>query len=163
RAIRAPSVIELFNQPLVALIQLGNDPCAPSAPGMHDAPATLAQCLNTVSAAQAAAFTAAYNAGSIPNSILGQLSQQTAGNPQLQPEKSKSYSAGFVFTPTALPTLTGSIDWWDIKVDQVIGVIPATLILNQCLNTGDPRFCSQLVRQPNTFSLTGNSVATGGF
>ena len=163
RAIRAPSVVELFNQPLVGLIQLGSDPCAPSAPGLHDAPATLAQCLSTVSPAQAAAFTAAYNAGSIPNAILGQLSQQTGGNPQLQPEKSKSYSAGFVFTPTAIPTLTGSIDWWDIKVDDVIGVIPATLILSQCLDTGDPRFCSQIVRQPNTFSLTGNAVATGGY
>lgn len=163
RAIRAPSIVELFNQPLVALIQLGNDPCAPSAPGLHDAPRPLADCLRTVSPAQAAAFTAAYNAGSIPNSILGQLSQQTAGNPALQPEKAKSYSAGFVFTPQAAPGLTGSIDWWDIKVDQVIGVIPANVILSKCLDTGDPRFCSQLVRQPNTFSLTGNSVATGGY
>jgi iron complex outermembrane recepter protein len=163
RAIRAASIVELFNQPLVGLIQLGNDPCAPSAPGLHDAPATLAQCLNTVSPAQRAAFTAAYNAGSIPNSILGQLSQQTGGNPLLTPEKAKSWSAGLVFSPTAVPTLTGSIDYWNIEIADVIGVIPATLILNNCLNNGDPQFCSQLVRQPNTFSLTGNSVATGGY
>ena len=163
RAIRAPSVVELFNQPLVALIQLGNDPCAPSAPGQHDAPRPLADCLHTVAPAQAAAFSAAYAAGSIPNSILGQLSQQTSGNPLLSPEKAKSYSAGFVFTPQAVPGLTGSIDWWDIKVDQVIGVIPANVILSKCLASGDPTFCSQLVRQPNTFSLTGNSSATGGY
>jgi len=163
RAIRAPSIIELFNQPLVALIQLGDDPCAPSQPGLHDAPATREQCLRTVSAAQAAAFGAAYDAGSIPNAILGQLSQQTAGNPSLKPEKSKSYSAGLVFNPEALPGLHGSIDWWDIKVEDEIGVIPATLILAQCLDTGNPQFCSQIVRQPNTFSLTGNSVATGGY
>ena len=163
RAIRAPSIVELFNEPLVGLIQLGDDPCSPSAPGQHDAPRSLADCLHTVSPAQAAAFSAAYAAGSIPNSILGQLSQQTSGNPLLAPEKSKSYSAGFVFTPQAVPGLTGSIDWWDIKVDQVIGAIPANVILGQCLDTGDPRFCSQLVRQPNTFSLTGNSSATGGY
>ncbi len=147
----------------MGLIQLGDDPCSPSAPGQHDAPRSLADCLHTVSPAQAAAFSAAYAAGSIPNSILGQLSQQTSGNPLLAPEKSKSYSAGFVFTPQAVPGLTGSIDWWDIKVDQVIGAIPANVILGQCLDTGDPRFCSQLVRQPNTFSLTGNSSATGGY
>jgi iron complex outermembrane receptor protein len=163
RATRAPSIVELFNQPLVALVQLGNDPCAPSAPGLHDAPVGLAQCLNTVSAAQRAAFTAAYNAGSIPNSILGQLSQQTAGNPNLHPETAKSYSFGFVFTPTAAPGLSGSVDFWDIKVADEIGVIPATLIISQCLNSGNPQYCSQLVRQPNTFSLTGNSVATGGY
>ena len=163
RAIRAPSIVELFNQPLVELIQLGNDPCASSAPGLQDQPSTLADCLRTVSPAQAAAFTAAYNAGSIPNAILGQLSQQTAGNPTLKPEKSKSYSAGFVFTPAALPTLQGSVDWWDIKVADEIGVIPATLILSQCLSSGAQQYCSQLVRQPNTFSLTGNSSATGGY
>jgi iron complex outermembrane receptor protein len=163
RAIRAASVVELFNQPLVGLIQLGNDPCAPSAPGLHDAPSTLAECLRTVSPAQAAAFTAAYNAGSIPNAIVGQLSQETSGNPSLKPETAKSYSAGFVFTPAAIPDLQGSIDWWDIKVKDVIGVIPATLILSQCLSSGATQYCGQLVRQPNTFSLTGNSVATGGF
>jgi iron complex outermembrane receptor protein len=163
RAVRAPSVVELFNQPLVGLAQLGNDPCAPSAPGKHDAPRSLTDCLHTVSAAQAAAFTAAYNAGSIPNSILGQLSTETSGNVALQPERAKSYSAGFVFTPQAVPALTGSIDWWDIKVDQVIGVIPGGVSLSKCLDTADSRFCSQLVRQPTTFSLTGNAVATGGF
>lgn len=163
RAIRAASIVELFNEPLVGLIQLGNDPCAPSAPGLHDAPAALAQCLNTVSAAQRAAFTAAYNAGSIPNAILGQLSQQTGGNPNLTPEKAKTWSAGIVFTPRAVPSLSGSIDYWNIRISDVIGVIPATLILNNCLNSGDPKYCSQLVRQPNTFSLTGNAVATGGY
>ena len=163
RAIRAPSIVELFNEPLVGLLQGANDPCAPSAPGLHDAPRTLADCLHTVSPAQAAAFSAAYAAGSIPNSILGQLSQLTSGNPLLAPEKSKSYSAGFVFTPQAVPGLTGSIDWWDIKVDQVIGSIPVNVILSKCLDTSDPSFCSQLVRQPNTFSLTGNSIASGGY
>src|SRR5205823_3748355 len=50
RAIRAPSIIELFNPDLVGLIQLGNDPCAPPASR------SLADCLRTVSPAQAAAF-----------------------------------------------------------------------------------------------------------
>jgi outer membrane receptor protein involved in Fe transport len=159
RAIRAASVVELFNQPLVGLIQLGDDPCSDEAAVR----ASLAECLNTVSAAQAAAFTAAYNAGTIPNAILGQLSQRTGGNPTLEPEKAKSYSFGFTFNPTAVPNLTGSIDWWDIRVDRVIGVIPAQLILDQCLGTADPAFCSQLVRKPNNFSLTGNAVNTGGY
>jgi iron complex outermembrane receptor protein len=163
RAIRAPSIIEAQSSPLVALIQLGDDPCAEGVANR----ATLAQCLNTVSAAQAAAFTNAYQnltgATPIPNAILGQLSQQTAGNPNLKPEKSKSYTAGFVFSPTSIPTLQGSVDWWDIKITDEIGVIPATLILAQCLNNGTPQYCSQIVRQPNTFSLTGNSVATGGY
>jgi outer membrane receptor protein involved in Fe transport len=35
--------------------------------------------------------------------------------------------------------------------------------LNGCPDTGDPVFCSQLVRQPQTFSLQGASVANGGY
>ncbi len=163
RAIRAPSIIELFNPNLVGLIQLGDDPCAPSAPGLHDAAATLAQCLNSVSASQAAAFTAAYNAGTIPQATLGQLSQETGGNTALKPETSKSISAGIGFSPSAIPTLTGSIDWWNVKIDGEVGVLPANVILSRCLQLGDPIYCSQLVRQPNTFSLTGNSTTTGGF
>ena len=157
RAIRAPSIIELFSPHNVNLIQYGNDPCAPGGT------ATLAQCLNTVSPAQAAAFTAAYHAGTIPQAALGQLSQLTGGNTKLQPETAKSYSFGFVFSPTMVPNLTGSIDWWDIKVGGEINVLPANVIISNCLNTGNPLYCSQLVRQPNTFSLTGNAVGTGGY
>ena len=32
-----------------------------------------------------------------------------------------------------------------------------------CANTGDPTYCSQIVRSPSTGSLTGNSITSGGF
>jgi len=162
RAIRAPSIIELYNPNLVGLIQLGDDPCAPSSTG-GGPKASLEQCLRTVSPAQAAAFTAAYNGGTIPQATSGQLSQESGGNAHLKPETAKSYSVGFLFSPTIVPGLTGSIDWWDIKVAGEVNTLPADVILSNCLNTGDPTYCSQIVRQPNTFSLTGNAVTTGGY
>jgi len=162
RAIRAPSIIELFNPNLVGLIQLGDDPCAKQENGAAPI-ATLAQCLNTVTPAQAAAFTAAYNGQTIPQATVGQLSQETGGNTKLQPEVATSFSAGIVFSPTALPSLTGSIDWWQVRIEGEVGVLPANAILSSCLNTGNPLYCGQIVRQPNTFSLTGNAVGTGGF
>ena len=58
---------------------------------------------------------------------------------------------------------TGSVDYWNIKLDKAVGVIPANVILSNCLASGDPAYRSQIVRQPNTFSLTGNAVATGGY
>ncbi len=162
RAIRAPSLIELYNPQLVGLIQLGDDPCAIQENG---GPPTqsLANCLRSVTPAQAAAFTAAYNGGTIPQATIGQLSQETGGNPKLQPEVATTFSAGIVFSPTAVPNLTGSIDWWQIRIEQEVGVLPANVILSDCLNTGNPLYCSQIVRQPNTFSLTGNAIGTGGF
>lgn len=157
RAIRAPSIIELFNPQLVGQITFGPDPCAPPAT------ASLASCLHTVSASQAAAFTAAYNAGSIPQGTASQLSQLLGGNPNLVPETSDSYTAGFNLTPTFLPSFTGSIDYYHINLKNSITSLPPTTIMSNCLATGDPAFCSQLVRSPTTFGLTGASPASGGY
>jgi iron complex outermembrane receptor protein len=155
RAIRAPSIIELYNPQLVGLIQLGNDPCAP--------PATrsLADCLKT--GVTAAEFGNGNSTNTIPQSTLGQLSQLTGGNPKLQPEVASTYGIGVTYTPEALRNFTGSIDYYHIKIDGEVGVLPANVILTKCLDTGDPTFCSLLVRSPNTGGLVGNSIASGGF
>jgi len=157
RAIRAPSIIELYNPLNVGLIQLGNDPCAPPASR------SLADCLHTVSAAQAAAFTAAYNAGTIPQATLGQLSQLTGGNPNLKPEQADTYTYGLTFKPSMLPNFTGSIDYYNIKLKDTVGVLPANIIMANCLDTGDPGYCNRIVRTPSTFGLVGNSLNSLGY
>ena len=166
RAIRAPSVSELYDPPSIGLIAFGNDPCA--AP----ATATLAQCLNTLKSinptpAEIAAFTHAFGNGSstdiIPQAISGQLSQILGGSPQLQPEKAKSYSFGVLLSPAALPNLTTSVDFWQIKLDGEVGAYPATVLVARCLQTGNPTYCSQIVRTSTDFSLQGATLATGGY
>jgi iron complex outermembrane recepter protein len=150
KAIRAPSIIELYNPQLVGLIQFGNDPCAK--------PITfnLQQCERTgVTAAQ-------YASGSIPQAAAGQLSQLTGGNPALSPEQAETYTFGVNFAPSQVPGLTGSIDYFHISIRDEVTTIPASVILNNCANTGDPIYCSQIVRERNG-SLNGNSLATGGY
>ncbi|HLZ99819.1 MAG TPA: TonB-dependent receptor [Steroidobacteraceae bacterium] len=150
KAIRAPSVVELYNPQLVGLIQFGNDPCAPPITF------TLAQCERTgVTAAQ-------YAAGSIPQGAAGQLSQVTGGNPALKPEQAETYTFGVNFAPGQVPGLTGSIDYFHIAIRDEVTTIPAAVILNNCANTGDPTYCSQIVRERNG-SLNGNSFASGGY
>src|SRR5207302_1323978 len=134
-------IIELYNPQLLGLIQFGNDPCAPPV----QAGVTLAQCLHTVPASQAAAFTTAFNNGTIPQAVAGQLGQVQGGNPLLQPEKAKSYSLGLLFAPQAVPSLTGSVDFWQIRLDQVVGPLPASVALKQCLATGNPTYCAVIV------------------
>jgi outer membrane receptor protein involved in Fe transport len=163
KAIRAPSIIELFNPQLVGLIQFGNDPCAPTidkAGVLHPATASLAQC-------QAQGVTAAQygNGGTtnlIPQCTAGQCSQLTGGNPQLSPEESKSWTAGFTFNPDAVPTLSGSIDYYHIALTDSINVIPASVIMSDCLATLTS-YCNQIVRSPATGGITGNSLASGGY
>jgi outer membrane receptor protein involved in Fe transport len=173
RAIRAPSIIELYNPQLLGLIQFGNDPCAATlgAGGVViPATASLASCLHTVSAAQAAAFTAAYGNGGttdrIPQAVSGQLGQVQGGNPDLFPEKAKTYSFGMLISPSAVPTLNGSIDFWQIRLGGGVGPIPASVAMGQCLANGDPKYCAIVVRDTNPndlFSLNGATVAQGGY
>ena len=149
KAIRAPSIIELFNPALVGQIIFGTDPCAGPTPT-----ASLTQC-------QAQGVTAAQY-GHIPQCVAGQCSQLTGGNSALSPEESKSWTAGFTFTPESVPTLSGSLDYYHIAIEGEVGVLPARVIMADCLATLTS-YCDQIVRQPNTGSITGNAVATGGY
>jgi outer membrane receptor protein involved in Fe transport len=152
RAIRAPSLIELFNPEAIGLIQFGDDPCASTAANR----ATQAQCANTgLSAAQ-------YAAG-VPNTVSGQMTQLAGGNTALSAETSNSYSLGLTFTPTFISNFTGSLDFFNIKLKGGIGTFPAQVIMSNCLNTGSPVFCSQIVRNPNNGALNGPTQASGGY
>jgi iron complex outermembrane receptor protein len=50
------------------------------------------------------------------------------GNPQLQPEKSQSWTAGLVWEP--VPGLSGTLDYWNIETKQVINGADAQLVVN---------------------------------
>jgi iron complex outermembrane receptor protein len=161
RAIRAPSVSELFTPNNLGLGSLGNDPCAP--PAVY----SLAQCLRTIPAPQVAAFTALYGNGNttnfIPQAISGQLNQLQGGNLQLQPEKAKSYSFGLLFSPRAIANLTGSIDFWQIKLDGAVAPYPVAVIETGCYANANPFYCSLINRTSSDFSLQGATVAGGGY
>jgi outer membrane receptor protein involved in Fe transport len=165
KAIRAPSVVELFNPQLVNTTGLGNDPCAPtfSANGSIAAPAvfTLAQCERMgVTPAQ---YGNGGTTNTIPQGTAGQLSQLSGGNPNLKPEQAETYTLGVNFSPGFVPKLHGSIDYYHIAISGGVGTIPPSVILNNCANTGDPFYCSQIVRSPVTGGLTGANIATGGY
>jgi iron complex outermembrane receptor protein len=50
-------------------------------------------------------------------------------NPNLQPEDSRSFSGGVVYTPKYVPGLTTSIDFWDIERTGVVGSPTADSVL----------------------------------
>jgi outer membrane receptor protein involved in Fe transport len=161
KAIRAPSVIELYNPELVALIASGNDPCAP--------PVTYSksQCANLgVSAAQYAASVAGHavnGVNPVPQCVAGQCSQLTGGNTGLQPEQGETYTIGVNFQPSFLPKFTASVDYWHILIEHEVNVLPQSNIISGCANTGNPVYCSAVVRAPATGGLQGSSLGTGGY
>jgi outer membrane receptor protein involved in Fe transport len=67
----------------------------------------------------------------------------TGGNPNLQPEKANTISAGMVFTPKWLDGLTASVDWYQIHLHGGIVTPSQNSILSNC-RAGIQVFCDQI-------------------
>ncbi len=144
RAVRAPNVVELFRQQVVQL-DGNSDPCAVDNPGVDTPSRSLEECMRTgVSAAQY---------GLIAANPAAQYNGLTGGNPSLDPESSDTVSFGFVLTPRFLERFSLAVDYFDIQVDDLVGVIGADLILNNCLDTGLQEWCTLINRAPGSGSL----------
>jgi outer membrane receptor protein involved in Fe transport len=131
RAVRAPNVIELFAAQALGLYDNSEDPCAGVNPTR-----SLAECQRTgVTAAQY---------GRIQDNPAGQYNALFGGNLNLTPETSDSYTVGVVFT--LVDGLSITVDYFSIKVEDVISTLDPTISLTQCLDNGDPLFCDLITR-----------------
>ena len=165
RVIRAPNLIELYTPQVYGQSNVvSSDPCAPTDYGATRATAGLAACGHTgVTAAEYGnGFGAAAGGTNTIVQCASNCGQVSGGNPHVAPEIADTWSVGLSLTPTALPNFTGSIDYFHVYLTKEIGTIPATIILNQCLATGNPTYCSQIVRTPQG-GLSGASIAGGGY
>lgn len=134
RAVRAPNIQELFAP--VEQSGITFDPCAGLSPA-----ATAEQCQRTgVSASQYGNIVQnPFEATEGDSAIVG-------GNPDLLPERATTVAIGAVLQPHFLPTFSATIDWFDIRLKGAIASIGGDLIVNTCLATGDPLFCSRIHR-----------------
>jgi outer membrane receptor protein involved in Fe transport len=79
----------------------------------------------------------------LPNSAP-QYNGLAGGNPSLLPEVADTYTVGLVLQPRMVPNLTLSFDYFDIKIDNVIGSIGGNNIINDCVFQG--LLCNQVHR-----------------
>ncbi|MEG8020325.1 TonB-dependent receptor domain-containing protein [Sphingomonas aerolata] len=63
----------------------------------------------------------------------------SGGNPQLDVEKSDSYTYGVLLQPRFIPGLTLSVDYYNIKVNNVITAPSAQGIINSCYDLANDR------------------------
>ena len=82
-----------------------------------------------------------------------QVVQITSGNPNLQPEKADTLTAGFVYQPTWFPRFRASVDYYSIKIKQAISTIAPQSIVDFC-QAGRTEFCSGVIRDPVTQIIT---------
>ncbi len=139
QSVRAANVIELFTAQGLNLFSQSSDPCG------ANPTATLAQCQRT-------GITAANYGSNLVTNVAGQYNYLQGGNPALSPETGKSTTLGFVLTP--MRNMSASVDYFEIKGENQVGVVSPALALSQCLNNG--AFCDLIHRDSlGTLWLTG--------
>ncbi len=73
------------------------------------------------------------------------VTRYTGGNPDLKPEISHTLSYGGSYSPRFVPGLSFSIDYYSIKIADVIGTISAQDAINRCFAGFQPA-CATIVR-----------------
>ncbi|HUG46003.1 MAG TPA: TonB-dependent receptor [Sphingomicrobium sp.] len=142
RAVRAPNIVELFFPQNLGLSGTV-DPCAGAAPS-----ATLAQC-------QLTGVTAAQYGGIAPNPA-NQYNALFGGNPGLLPEEADTYTVGVVLQPRFIPGLALTADYFNIRVNNVIGSPSFSGTFTSCFE-GSAAACARIRRdQLGSLWLTDN-------
>jgi outer membrane receptor protein involved in Fe transport len=146
KATRAPNVSELFTAPSQNFPSGLNDPCTgvtATSTTTNSAQCRLDPGVNANIAANGGVFTN-------NQADLQGISGFNAGNPNLDAEKSKSYTLGFVLTPKSVSWLKNfafTADYFDIKIKGAIGNPGEQFILDQCYSGTDTRFCNNIIRR----------------
>lgn len=81
-----------------------------------------------------------------------QVSVDTGGNRNLEPETSETFTAGFTWDIPlggALERMLVEANYYDITIDGAIQAPDAQDVLDACISTLDPLFCNQVNRQPS--------------
>ncbi len=74
------------------------------------------------------------------------IQQIGGGNADLVPEEATTFSGGVVYSPSFLRGFTASADYYDIKIENVIGTLSSQQIVDRCF-AGNTALCNQITRQ----------------
>jgi iron complex outermembrane recepter protein len=69
----------------------------------------------------------------------------SGGNPDLQPETSTTFTAGFLYAPPGIPGLRLSADYYRVRIDDVITTVSAQDLVIRCFN-GNQALCANVER-----------------
>ena len=145
KAVRAPNVIDLFTSQGLGLFDIDDDPCDFTDPA-GDGTATAAACIG--GAPHQLTLTQA-NAGFV-TSPAGQYNQLSGGNPDLDPEEATTFTVGFVATPSFVPGLSLSVDYYDIEITEAISSVGSSVTTQLCYFEADADACGRITRNPGT-------------
>jgi outer membrane receptor protein involved in Fe transport len=145
---RAPNINELFQAPSETFPTGITDPCqgvTATSSGEFDATCRAIPGVASVIAANGS-FT--YELADI-QSING----FNGGNLDLEEETAETLTVGAVFTPSFLRGLSLTVDYFNIKIEDAVNIVPRQTSITECLRTGDAAFCDNVIRFTNTGRL----------
>lgn len=148
QAVRAPNVIDLFTSQGLGLFDLDDDPCDFTDPA-GDGSASAAACIG---GARHQLTTVQANGGFV-TSPAGQYNQLTGGNPALNPEEATTFTVGFVATPSFLPGLNLSVDYYDIEISEAISSVGSSVTTDLCYFQADADACGRITRNPGNGAI----------
>ena len=161
RSSRAPNIGELFAPVVTGLSNLANDPCqGPVAPTGN----LLAACLAQLPAGSPGV--AAITSGGLAAPAAGQINVTSGGNINLGTEVAKTWTVGVAFEPEAIPGLSLTVDYFNIKITDAISSPTPGDAIAACFNAPSATnvFCSQqfISRNPFTGGIDGDPASTRG-
>jgi outer membrane receptor protein involved in Fe transport len=84
----------------------------------------------------------------------GQLRSRVGGNPNVQPEKGDTFTAGVVWTPEfGDHGITMTVDYWKINLEDGISSYGIEFILNDCYVNLNPSSCDLVFRRANDYGI----------
>jgi iron complex outermembrane recepter protein len=96
-----------------------------------------------------AAGTARTNTVNVPPSNQAvQFVQKQTGNLALLPEQAESLGVGVVVTPSFVPGLAFSVDYFDIEIEDAIGSVTAQNTVDLCFEQSVQSFCDNISYVP---------------
>jgi iron complex outermembrane recepter protein len=154
-AVRAPNINELFNPPQGAFFR-PNDPC--DVGNLVEAADPALRQANCTAFFQQIGFNPNLggNTYSYVDPLTARFSGTISGNPALSEETATTWTVGAQFTPTFLPSLVLSVDYYNIELEDAINTVGAQDIVDNCVDSATIAngFCDLITRNPNTGGFT---------
>jgi outer membrane receptor protein involved in Fe transport len=147
RSVRIPTQSDLFAEPSQTFLNGLVDPC--DSRFINDNPNRVANCAAAGVPTTVEVGGVAQPFTNIPSSGIRGLN---GSNPNLDAEVSDSFTAGMIFQPEFVPGLSLSVDYYNIKIENVIFSLNAQTIINQCYDSPsgiDNPFCASIFRRPD--------------
>jgi outer membrane receptor protein involved in Fe transport len=89
-----------------------------------------------------------------PNDGAQTFSGRSGGNPNLDPETSKTYTFGAVYQPEWLRGFSASFDYWKVDITGAIGSLGYQRIVDDCFADANNPECALVTRDPVTNRLS---------